>query len=79
MVKMELKVAKEMIQILSHGNKKEAYSMIESIIAVFICSLLLLAVLGFVKSFAFSSKSIHQYVVSYIENQNQESNELSKK
>jgi len=68
-----------MIQILSPGNRNKAYSIIEATIAVFICSLLLLAVLGLVRNFAFSSKSVHQYVVSYIENQNQENNAQTKK
>lgn len=78
MAKMEQKVEKEMMQIFHHGNRNQAYSVLESTIAVFISSLLLLAVLGLVNTFQSSSISINDYVVSHIEMQNQKANDFTK-
>lgn len=79
MVKMVLKEEKEMMLILNPGKNNKAYSILESTIAVFISSLLLLAVLGLTKAFINSSNSIHDYAVSHIEKQNQKTDEFIKK
>lgn len=78
MGKMVQKAEKEMMQIFHHGNKNQGYSILESTIAVFISSLLLLAVLGLIKTFQSTSMSINNYVVSHIEMQNQKANDFTK-
>lgn len=72
MEKIKLKVGVEMQLILNRGNKDAAFSILESTIAVFITSLLLLAVLGLIITFQKRSNSIHEYLNSYIEAQNME-------
>ena len=79
MVRMEQKVETETMLILNPGKYNKAYSVLESTIAVFISSLLLLAVLGLTKTFISSSNTIHNYVVSHIEKQNQKTDEFIKK
>ncbi len=78
MVKMEQQVETEMMLILNPGNKNKAYSVLESTIAVFISSLLLLAILGLTKVFISSSNSIHKYVIFHIEKQNLETDKSIK-
>ena len=57
------------MQILNHGNK-EGFSIVEASLSLLIASLLLLAVLGFIRlSVVYSSKEINK-IENYIQNQN---------
>lgn len=67
------------MQIFHRGNKNQAYSMLESLIAIFISSLLLLAILGLIYTFQKTSMSIDDYVDSNIEIQNQKANDFTRK
>ena len=69
MGKMALKVAKIRMQILNHGNK-EGFSIVEASLSLLIASLLLLAVLGFIRlSVVYSSREINK-IENCIQNQN---------
>lgn len=57
--------------ILNLGNKNDGFSIVEASISLFIASILLLAILGFVRlSVAYSGKEINK-IEYYIQSQNE--------
>lgn len=66
---MALKVEKEKMRILHHGND-EGFSMVEAVVSIFVAAGLLLAVIGFVLTTTRYSDKIINRVDSYIIFQN---------
>ena len=67
---MVLKVEKEKMQILHHGNN-QGFSMVEAVVSIFVAAGLLLAVIGFILTTTKYASKIINRVDTYILFQNE--------